>query len=581
MDANEILVEHLKRLYVSCRTHYVVCRPGQKYYVPKRQGTFFWLTDKVLLKHIQHEYAVGVYAGNDGSKFICFDVDDVCVETVNRVIAELEALGIPRNRIYVSFSGRKGYHVEVFFDAIVETGKLFNLYRRVIERGELDPRKVEFRPSQKMAIKLPLSVHGETGNICWYVDQTTLEPIEDAAYIATIEQVHVDDVIDALSPPPSDDGASENENGQASGDSFGRNAGMMLTAPGTRHEAMMKIAVYQRHAGATREENQNILEDWYAQQLSEMIDSSPEEVQKDIAKILDWVYSDRFTSTKTVERDTISITAGQMDTILSQWSRSSRRIIFLLLARTRFGKPRISAADISKATGISTRTVYDVIHKMIANGTITRKEGKRVQLPDHSYSAESCCYVVPHEAGLPHEMKIELTMRDLISDFDRTYHRALYALVRPSRIKSVLTAEEWSEYVDWAHVFDSDEDIVPKDRRIDLLGVPHELALPLKLVSPITAYLLDGRWLFPAYDMALILRYAAPSVVGGQCPHKEMWKIQVDRHILPNGLMSHQVLGKNFIPLEDVLDLVARSKAPEKDEIASYIESLREQEEKE
>lgn len=71
MDANEILVEHLKRLYVSCRTHYVVCRPGQKYYVPKRQGTFFWLTDKVLLKHIQHEYAVGVYAGNDGSKFIC------------------------------------------------------------------------------------------------------------------------------------------------------------------------------------------------------------------------------------------------------------------------------------------------------------------------------------------------------------------------------------------------------------------------------------------------------------------------------------------------------------------------------
>ena len=125
------------------------------------------------------------------------------------------------------------------------------------------------------------------------------------------------------------------------------------------------------------------------------------------------------------------------------------------------------------------------------------------------------------------------------------------------------------------------QSMLPKDRRIDLLGVPHELALPLKLVSPITAYLLDGRWLFPAYDMALILRYAAPSVVGGQCPHKEMWKIQVDRHILPNGLMSHQVLGKNFIPLEDVLDLVARSKAPEKDEIASYIESLREQEEKE
>ena len=65
------------------------------------------------------------------------------------------------------------------------------------------------------------------------------------------------------------------------------------------------------------------------------------------------------------------------------------------------------------------------------------------------------------------------------------------------------------------------------------------------------AYQLNGRWLFPAYDMALILGYAAPSVVGSQCPHKEIWRIQVDRRILSNGLMSHQVLGKNFIPMED------------------------------
>ena len=116
---------------------------------------------------------------------------------------------------------------------------------------------------------------------------------------------------------------------------------------------------------------------------------------------------------------------------------------------------------------------------------------------------------------------INITMRALISDFDRTYHLALYS------------------------------DILPKDRRIDLLGLPHELALPIRLAEPVMAYQLNGRWLFPAYDMALILGYAAPSVVGSQCPHKEIWRIQVDRRILSNGLMSHQVLGKNFIPIED------------------------------
>jgi len=76
VDKDEKLVEHLKRLYVSCRTHYVVSRPGQRFYVPKRNGAFCPLTDMTLLKHLQHEYAVGIYAGDDGSRFICFDVDD-------------------------------------------------------------------------------------------------------------------------------------------------------------------------------------------------------------------------------------------------------------------------------------------------------------------------------------------------------------------------------------------------------------------------------------------------------------------------------------------------------------------------
>ena len=114
VDKDEKLVEHLKRLYVFCRTHYVVSRPGQRFYVPKRNGAFCPLTDMALLKHLQHEYAVGIYAGDDGSRFICFDVDDGNADTVRRVIAELEALGLPHDRIYVSFSGRKGYHVEVF-----------------------------------------------------------------------------------------------------------------------------------------------------------------------------------------------------------------------------------------------------------------------------------------------------------------------------------------------------------------------------------------------------------------------------------------------------------------------------------
>ena len=571
LDNAEILLGHIKRLYVSCRSHYIISRPGQKYYAPKKDGRFCYLTDNVLLKHLRREYAVGIYASNEGSRFICFDVDDGNPETVSQVINELVTLGLPRERIYVSFSGRKGYHVEAFFDGVVETNRLYNLYQHVILNGSLDPRKVEFRPTQKMAIKLPLSVHGATGNICWFVNPATLEPIEDVMYLAEIEQVHVDDATGALSLPALD---SSNGEEHATAD---RDKGMMgatLTAPGMRHDAMVSIAVYQRSQNASREENQRALEEWYSKQPQGMISSSPEEVHRDIEGILNWVYSERFNAPKPVEKDMASIYAGQMDVVLSQWSRSARRIVFLLLVRMRMGTLHISAADIGKAVGVSIKTVYEVTHKLIAAKTITRKEGRRTLLPDKSYAAESCSYIVPHKPGCPYDMKIDITMRDLISDFDRTYHRALYVLVRQSKLMSVLPPDEWAEYLEWAQVFESDGDVLPSDRRIDLLGHPYELDLPLRLASPVIAYQLDGRWLFPAYDMALILRYAGPSVVGSQCPHKELWQIQVNRRRLPNGMMSHQVLNKNFIPMEDVLDLVSRSSIPEKAQIASYLNSL-------
>ena len=47
----------------------------------------------------------------------------------------------------------------------------------------------------------------------------------------------------------------------------------------------------------------------------------------------------------------------------------------------------------------SVRTVYDVIHKLVDSEVIIRTEGRRTQLPDKTYSAECCSYVLPHKAG--------------------------------------------------------------------------------------------------------------------------------------------------------------------------------------
>lgn len=57
-------------------------------------------------------------------------------------------------------------------------------------------------------------------------------------------------------------------------------------------------------------------------------------------------------------------------------------------------------------------------------------------------------------------------------------------------------------------------------------------------------------------------------------PYKELWQIQVNRRRLPNGMISHQVLNKNFIPIQDVFELIERSNIPEKEAIGKYLKTL-------
>ena len=195
---------------------------------------------------------MGVFAGKWGSKFLCFDVDDGSKESVATIIHELVKLGLNRNQIHVSFSGRKGYHVEIFFEGIVSTDRLHLLYQHVIQNGDLDPHKVEFRPTHTSAIKLPLSVHAKTGNVCWFVDRNTFEPVENTDYLLQIQPIPASSIELVLArchvaelTSPSIGAASEA--GKASPDT--RNLGTVVQQPGTRHNIMRNMVVYMRTHG--------------------------------------------------------------------------------------------------------------------------------------------------------------------------------------------------------------------------------------------------------------------------------------------------------------------------------------------
>lgn len=203
-EENKEVVEAIKELYITTRKRFILQYVNKKgesgYRVPRRaikqdgktvsyQPLVF--SDGWLHSHVKGVSTVGTYSNPYFTKFICFDVDtkDESRETTLNLVNTLEEMNISREDIHVSLSGDKGYHVEIFFDRTISTENLKSFYNKVLERSGDKPSEVEFRPTDTQGVKIPLGIHLRTGNRCWYVDNTTLKPIEDSNYILGIRRV--------------------------------------------------------------------------------------------------------------------------------------------------------------------------------------------------------------------------------------------------------------------------------------------------------------------------------------------------------------------------------------------------------
>lgn len=431
----------------------MLCLPTGTIVTPRRKEKDYTpLSNNALRKHLAREFAVAVFAGAWGSKFVCFDVDDGRAETVRELIDCLEAFGFPRERIYVSFSGNKGYHVEVFFDELVATETLQWMYRLIIGKGELDSRKVEFRPTNTMSIKLPLSIHARTGNVCWYVDRETLVPIERAEYILEIEPVPASMLSELMDANVPDDipreGAERSPNPVCCGKSSDetRNLGTTLTEEGVRHNMMRNIAVYTRCQGVAREQCRRDLMAWYERQDKCFIRSTREQVLADIDELVTWVYSDHFQVNYALPKGEILLDETNARFILSQRSRSARRIVFFLLARCKALQFKINYASIAKAIYVSERTTIKTILRLEREGVLEIRRGNRYSLGAGEFAAESNSYGVPHERGGKHERQHKIRIRDLMKDATGCYYEALLALLPAHEVERMLLREELEEY---------------------------------------------------------------------------------------------------------------------------------------
>ena len=205
VTAKSEVIRKINELYVLTRFKYITQHEDGTYstYDQRKSKKVRPFNDGLLRRYLQGRKTYGIFSGGYYSKFLTFDVDcanrdDIARWATFKIIMLLtEEYGVWRNDIHVSTSGRKGYHVDLFFDRPVLVTDLQRFFTAVVaDVGELPVGKIEFRPSWGAGVKLPLGVHQVTGNRCWYVDRDTLEPIESFDYILDVEPMSAEIITD-------------------------------------------------------------------------------------------------------------------------------------------------------------------------------------------------------------------------------------------------------------------------------------------------------------------------------------------------------------------------------------------------
>ena len=335
---------------------------------------------KTIMKHVSGNYAVAIFAGKNATKVVSTDIDDGSIETVRKVIDTYAEIGIPRDRMYVSLSGKKGYHVDFFIDKSIYNNHAMIIYEEMITRSGLDRHKVEFRPTHTQAIKLPLGVHPTTKNRCWFVDQDTFEPIESFEYIYEIKAIDHDLVTgiakglekEYIPKLYGDVNAHKNKVLKPMSGNYGS---LVVTAPGTRHNLQAKVAARARMDGCDYDEIVERQMKWYREQNQALIKSSESEVRAEAEQLAKWAVENvavRASQGYGSENLAIIIRKEHLPYIVGAPTKATRMVLFLLcIYCEKYGEAKISHRTIAEHTGVSVESVKNALKWACDNGYVS------------------------------------------------------------------------------------------------------------------------------------------------------------------------------------------------------------------
>jgi len=164
-----------------------------------KQGRRFPLNDGDIMKHLNGDYTLGVYFMREPnkSKFIGLDLDIIDTELLERIFNALFTYGIERNNILMSFSGNKGYHIDIFLDGLLDKETIRKFYELLLHDLSVNRHTLELRGGNGQGYKLPFGYSNKTGNYCYPCNEYGIQ-IDDMESIEGIKKLDIEVIADAL-----------------------------------------------------------------------------------------------------------------------------------------------------------------------------------------------------------------------------------------------------------------------------------------------------------------------------------------------------------------------------------------------
>jgi len=164
-----------------------------------KQGRTYKLNDGDIKKHLNGKCTIGIYFMKepDASKLIGLDLDIMDTDLLERIFTALFTYGIERKNILMSFSGNKGYHIDIFLDGLLDKGIIRKFYEILLHDLSVDDHTLELRGGDGRGYKLPFGYSNKTGNYCYPCNEHGT-PIGNMESINGIEKLDIQVIANAI-----------------------------------------------------------------------------------------------------------------------------------------------------------------------------------------------------------------------------------------------------------------------------------------------------------------------------------------------------------------------------------------------